>query len=421
MGKELLYNGKIITMEDHIPRVGAVLIEDGIIKKVGLDCDFHNIEEESVKKLDLKGKVLMPGFVGCVKFGIKEDEKEKSKNIETENINTSGEENVDKNLNIQSGDIYKPEKVNDLENSIDNEDYEKVETLLRAYVKKQGITTLILINITYKQYEVLRKISKRIKDILDITVYIRYKEAVEKLERFSKPNNIYNEGIRIAGCSLELDKYSEQEILLNISKCLENNWQIFGMSSKEENIKSFCNAYTKAQELEQSDYRQRPILEIRNHISEEQLDELNLLEINPLFFEDIYEYGDYYFREESVFLRQICPLNATIIRGIKCAVYNEDLVKKNNNSMIRLISNVVNRNTKTGRIIEETEKLSIPNALDTVTKNPIYQIFEEKNKGSVAVGKVADFVILDRSPYEVRKDSIDTINVLGVIKQGIVY
>ena len=47
-----------------------------------------------------------------------------------------------------------------------------------------------------------------------------------------------------------------------------------------------------------------------------------------------------------------------------------------------------------------------------------HEYFEETSKGSIAVGKKADFVILDKSPLEIDKMEIKNIKVLETIKEG---
>ena len=57
-------------------------------------------------------------------------------------------------------------------------------------------------------------------------------------------------------------------------------------------------------------------------------------------------------------------------------------------------------------------------ALKAMTIWSAYQHFEEKTKGSIEVGKLADLVILSQDPTRVDPENIDQIRVLETIKEG---
>lgn len=62
--KKLYFGGDIITMEKENEVVEAVLVENGVINQVEtLETVESFINDESVKKVDLKGKILMPRFI----------------------------------------------------------------------------------------------------------------------------------------------------------------------------------------------------------------------------------------------------------------------------------------------------------------------------------------------------------------------
>ena len=57
-------------------------------------------------------------------------------------------------------------------------------------------------------------------------------------------------------------------------------------------------------------------------------------------------------------------------------------------------------------------------ALKSLTLWAAYQQFEEQNRGSIEVGKMADFVILDRNPLKVPLLELADLKVVETIKEG---
>ena len=78
----------------------------------------------------------------------------------------------------------------------------------------------------------------------------------------------------------------------------------------------------------------------------------------------------------------------------------------------------VNRRTRDGRLLGADERIPVLEALKAVTINGAYQYFEEDKKGSLAPGKLADLVVLDRNPLKVPEKEIRDIRVLATIKEG---
>jgi predicted amidohydrolase YtcJ len=85
---------------------------------------------------------------------------------------------------------------------------------------------------------------------------------------------------------------------------------------------------------------------------------------------------------------------------------------------MRVLSATVNRVTRSGQVLGP-EHRSLPLvALKAHTLWSAYQHFEEKSKGSLEVGKLADFVVLDGNPLTVDPMKIAEIRVVETIKEG---
>lgn len=63
MSKKLFYNGYIYTMDEEKPQAEAVLVEDGRIAGVGEMKDLEVSLSEGDERIDLEGKMLLPGFI----------------------------------------------------------------------------------------------------------------------------------------------------------------------------------------------------------------------------------------------------------------------------------------------------------------------------------------------------------------------
>jgi predicted amidohydrolase YtcJ len=69
-------------------------------------------------------------------------------------------------------------------------------------------------------------------------------------------------------------------------------------------------------------------------------------------------------------------------------------------------------------VIGADERVSVLDGLKALTIDGAYQYFEEGRKGSIAVGKLADLVILTANPMKVAAAAIKDIQVAETIKEG---
>ena len=59
----VLYNGRVLTLEEDIPEAGAVAVLGNRIAAVGSDRDLAPLRETARRSVDLKGAVVVPGFI----------------------------------------------------------------------------------------------------------------------------------------------------------------------------------------------------------------------------------------------------------------------------------------------------------------------------------------------------------------------
>lgn len=86
------------------------------------------------------------------------------------------------------------------------------------------------------------------------------------------------------------------------------------------------------------------------------------------------------------------------------------------------LQTAVTRKTKSGKVIGEEECLTIYEALLCSTLYSAYQNHEEDVKGSLEVGKFADFVVLDRNPLDTPAEELSGIQVLKtIVSDKVIY
>jgi predicted amidohydrolase YtcJ len=82
------------------------------------------------------------------------------------------------------------------------------------------------------------------------------------------------------------------------------------------------------------------------------------------------------------------------------------------------IQSMVTRKDYKGRAWGPNQKITVPEALKICTLHGAHASFEEKSKGSITAGKLADFVILAEDPHTVDPERIKDIKVLRTVVGG---
>ena len=81
----------------------------------------------------------------------------------------------------------------------------------------------------------------------------------------------------------------------------------------------------------------------------------------------------------------------------------------------------INRQTISGRILGESERISIDQALRAITLGAAYTLKLDSEIGSIEVGKKADFAVLEDDPYNVSPEKIKDIKVWGTVQSGRIF
>ncbi|MGB6009262.1 amidohydrolase [Castellaniella sp.] len=78
----------------------------------------------------------------------------------------------------------------------------------------------------------------------------------------------------------------------------------------------------------------------------------------------------------------------------------------------------VNRRTASGRVLGESERLSVADALRTITLGAAYTLGMDDEIGSVEIGKYADFCVLDSDPLEAPPEALKDVAIAGTMVGG---
>ncbi|NYT62553.1 amidohydrolase [Alcaligenaceae bacterium] len=81
----------------------------------------------------------------------------------------------------------------------------------------------------------------------------------------------------------------------------------------------------------------------------------------------------------------------------------------------------VNRTTATGRVLGESERISVQDALHAMTLGAAYTLKLDGEIGSIEIGKQADFCVLEDDPLEIAPESLKDARIWGTVLGGKVF
>ncbi len=140
--------------------------------------------------------------------------------------------------------------------------------------------------------------------------------------------------------------------------------------------------------------------------------------IPSYFSSHVYLWGDWHY--QSVFGPKrasfISPAQSAKTAGILFTIHHDSPVTPPD--LMTGVYAAVNRITRSGMVLGPGERISVWDALKAITINAAYQYQEEKSKGSLKVGKLADLVILNQNPLTIDPLKLRDIIVVETIKEG---
>ena len=197
----------------------------------------------------------------------------------------------------------------------------------------------------------------------------------------------------------------------------KNNWQVLTHVNGDAAVDQMIRTMAAAAKKYGNDDR-RSVLIHGQLMRKDQIDDLKKLNVIPsIYTMHTFYWGDWYKKiigEKEAQL--ICPAKTFIDKGFNLTVHTDAPVALPN--QMTIVDASVNRTSRSGTVMGPDERITPYQAMQAITINSAYQSFEEKQKGSLKVGKLADLVVLSENPLKVDTKKIKYIEVLETIKDG---
>lgn len=281
---------------------------------------------------------------------------------------------------------------------------------------------------------------------LDIVGYVDIMTATDLMEQRNPYVGNYEKHLKLGGYKVFLDGspqgktawmlepyegeteycgypiHSNETLRGYIETALDEGQQLLAHCNGDAAAEQYVSQFEQALEARGEKESYRPVMVHAQLVRKEQLERMKKLGMMPSFFiAHTYYWGDIHRKNFGMErASRISPAKDALDCGLKFTFHQDSPVVPPD--MMRTVSCAVNRVTKSGQVLGEEEKISVLEALKAITVYGAYQYHEEEIKGTIAVGKNADFVVLEKNPLEADKEHLADIPVLLTIKENqIVY
>ena len=214
---------------------------------------------------------------------------------------------------------------------------------------------------------------------------------------------------------LIIEQEELNEIVLRYHRA---GFQIAIHANGDRCIETTINAYENAlKAVPRANHRHR--IEHLPMANDEHLRRMAKLGIVTTFYTaQIWGWGD---RQREKFLgperaERLFPTRTALDLGIPFGLHGDCPVTPI--APLHCLYTAVARETSSGHILGPAQRLDVHDALKALTIDGAYLGFEEHIKGSIEVGKLADFVSLSESPYRVARTALKDLKVERTIIGG---
>ncbi len=327
----------------------------------------------------------------------------------------------------------------------ESERLKQLDDAQRVYAS-QGVTTAQDSSTTPQDFALLSDAAQKNRLFLDVISYPMLNKIGQDWQPNFKHYDHYQSNLRLGGVKLDLDgsiagqtaylthayhmpphgedtsfkgrpNYSDAQVKQLVKQAWANRWQVQAHCNGDAACDQFLNAIKSIKGVKKRDWR--PVMVQAQLTRPDQIADMKKWHVIPSYeMTHIYLFGDFY--HDSAIGEQLSahldPAKSTFDAGIQ-ATFHTDSPEMRPDMLMTLWSSV-NRITRAGASLGAEEKVSIYQGLEAMTRYAAYQNFEEKTKGTITRGKVADFVILDKNPLKVAPLELRSLKVQTTIKNG---
>ena len=201
---------------------------------------------------------------------------------------------------------------------------------------------------------------------------------------------------------------SQEQLNADFLKWWNEGWQVATHSNGDREIDMVLTAIENAEAKNpRPDLRWR--IEHASVMNQALLDRAKKDGVILVFHSYMWEYGNILQSYGPKRLAMVHAYRTAIDMGIHVAGHSDSPISAAD-PMLR-IQDMVTRKDQQGEVIGGNQRVSVDEAIKAWTLDGAYATFEEKTKGSITPGKLADFVVLQKDPHKVPQTTIKDITV----------
>ncbi len=216
---------------------------------------------------------------------------------------------------------------------------------------------------------------------------------------------------------------TDQNVLECCKRAVAEERQLLAHCNGDAASEQFLDCYEKAAaECGGQEKDLRPVMIHCQTVREDQIERMSKIPmIASIFVGHVYYWGDVHLENLGEQRGMSISPAGTALKHNVCITFHQD-TPVTKPDMLHSVFCAVKRRTRKGILLDQKECISVYEALKAVTIQAAYQYHEEEKKGSIAVGKNADFIILNKDPMSTEESDWNNIRIDVTIKDGkIVY